>query len=224
MESSANIRLAVVDDQNLFRESLIALIGSEPDLEHVAEAGDGASFLALCATLPALPDIVLMDMNMPGLNGVELNEALQRQYPSVKVIVLSVHAQERLMAKMITAGAVGYLAKNCNKDELLLAIRAVYRTGFYMSPQVLRAIRQTHSYRPTSGSLLPGEAELTNREKEVLHLICQQYSNAEIAEKLFLSVRTVEGHRNNLLLKTGCRNTAGLVLFAVKNQLHEVLF
>ncbi|TGE24140.1 response regulator transcription factor [Hymenobacter aquaticus] len=224
MSSPAKIRLAVVDDQNLFRESLIALIGYEPDMEYVAEAGDGASFLALCATLPGLPDIVLMDMNMPGLNGVELNEALQRQYPSMKVIVLSVHTQERLMAKMITAGAVGYLAKNCNKDELLLAIRSVHRTGFYMSPQVLKAIQQTHSYRPAPGAMLPGGADLTNREKEILHLICQEFSNAEIADKLFLSVRTVEGHRNNLLLKTGCRNTAGLVLFAVKNQLHEVLF
>ncbi|MCB2379464.1 response regulator transcription factor [Hymenobacter sp. BT635] len=222
MSVSAKIRLAVVDDQNLFRESLIALIGYEPDFEHVAEASDGAAFLDVCARLPALPDIVLMDMNMPGLNGVELNEALQRQYPTVKVIVLSVHTQERLMAKMITAGAVGYLAKNCNKDELVQAIRSVHRTGFYMSPQVLKAIQQTHTYRPAS-SLLPGGADLTNREKEVLQLICQEYSNAEIAEKLFLSVRTVEGHRNNLLLKTGCRNTAGLVLFAVKNQLYDVL-
>ncbi|GAA3932463.1 response regulator transcription factor [Hymenobacter algoricola] len=219
------IRVAVVDDQTLFRESLLALIRGEADFEQVAEAGSGPAFLELCAALPVLPDVVLMDLNMPGMNGVELNQQLHRHYPHIKVIVLSVHTQERLIARMIAAGASAYLAKNCNREELVLAIQTVYRSGFYMNPQVLKAVQSTHSYpaAPIVGfSSLP--VEFTNREKEVLQLICQEYSTPEIAEKLFLSVRTVEGHRNNLLLKTGCRNTAGLVLFAVKNHLFDVPF
>jgi DNA-binding NarL/FixJ family response regulator len=214
----------VVDDQTLFRESLLALIRTEAGLEQVAEASNGADFLALCATLPALPDVVLMDMNMPGMNGVELNNLLHRRYPQMRVIVLSVHTQERLIAKMIAAGAAAYLAKNCNKEELLLAIEMVHRSGFYMNAEVLKAMQNTHSYAKNSGTSLGSlTVDFTNREKEVLQLICQEYSNPEIAEKLFLSVRTVEGHRNNLLLKTGCRNTAGLVLFAVKHHLFEVI-
>lgn len=219
------IRIAVVDDQTLFRESLIALVNGEADLEQMAEAAGGAEFLELCAALPVLPDVVLMDMNMPGMNGVELNTLLHTHYPQIKVIVLSVHTQERLIAKMIAAGASAYLAKNCNKEELVLAIQTVHRSGFYMNAQVLKAVQNTHSYQAaTTTGFSSAPVEFTNREKEILQLICQEHSNPEIAEKLFLSVRTVEGHRNNLLLKTGCRNTAGLVLFAVKHHLYEVIF
>ena len=218
------IRIAVVDDQNIFRQSLAILLNAVPNFELIADAEGGYAFLEILKQLPQPPDVLLLDMNMPGMNGIELNEILQGEYPQIKVIVLSVHTQERLISKMIAAGASAYLVKNCDKEELITAVNTVYNTGFYINRQTLIAIQNAPAQRnkPIKDfDALP--FELTNREKEVLKLICNEYGSSEIAEKLFLSVRTVEGHRNNLLLKTQSRNTAGLVLFAIKHQLVELI-
>ncbi len=218
------IRIAVVDDQNIFRQSLAILLNAVPNFELIADAEGGNAFLEVLKHLPQPPDVLMLDMNMPDMNGIELNEILQREYPQIKVIVLSVHTQERLISKMIAAGASAYLVKNCDKEELITAVNTVYNTGFYINRQTLIAIQNAPAQRnkPIKDfDSLP--FELTNREKEVLKLICNEYGSSEIAEKLFLSVRTVEGHRNNLLLKTQSRNTAGLVLFAIKHQLVELI-
>jgi DNA-binding NarL/FixJ family response regulator len=218
-----NIRLALVDDQILFRQGIASLISSEAGFALVMEADNGNDFLANLKKMELLPDIVLMDMEMPGMDGMELNEVLHKHYPSIRVVVLSVHDGERLMARMIQAGACGYLFKNCNKEELVNAVRNVFSNGFYITPAVLKAIQS-----PTAKGVITNiqsiPIDLSQREREVLMLICEEYGNAEIAEKLFISVRTVDGHRNNLLAKTGCHNTAGLVLFAVKHHIFEVLF
>ncbi len=218
------IRLALADDQVLFRQGIAAIISGETGFALVMEADNGQDFLDNLKKLELLPDILLMDMEMPGMDGMELNEKLHQQYPSIKVIVLSVHDSERLMARMIQAGACGYLFKNCDKEELINAIRNVFNNGFYITPTVLKAIQSpaANAKGPTNIQSIP--IELSEREKQVLLLICEEYSNAEIAEKLFISVRTVDGHRNNLLAKTGCHNTAGLVLFAVKHRIFKVLF
>jgi DNA-binding NarL/FixJ family response regulator len=218
-----NIRLALADDQVLFRQGIAAIISSEAGFALEMEADNGLDFLSNLTKMELLPDIVLMDMEMPGMDGMELNEKLHQQYPSIKVIVLSVHDSERLMARMIQAGACGYLFKNCNKEELVNAIRNVFNNGFYITPVVLKAI-QSPAAKGSITNIQSVAIELSQREKEVLCLICEEYSNAEIAEKLFISVRTVDGHRNNLLAKTGCHNTAGLVLFAVKHRICKVYF
>jgi DNA-binding NarL/FixJ family response regulator len=125
---------------------------------------------------------------------------------------------------MINAGACAYLNKNCDAAELITAINTVHQTGFYINTETLRAIQNAAAYRSKAIKSIDAiPIELTNREKEILQLICKEFNNAEIAERLSLSIRTVEGHRNNLLLKTGCRNTAGLVLFAVKYGIFEIL-
>lgn len=218
------IRIAIVDDQNIFRQSLSLLINSVPNFKLVADFGNAGDFLESLRTLSSLPQILLLDMNMPDMNGIELNEILRLKYPEIKVVILSVHAQERLIAKMVAAGASAYLIKNCDKEELIAAINTVYHTGFYINQQALLAIQSAETQRNKPfkkfGSL---SVDLTDRELEVLLLICKEYSSTEIAEKLFLSSRTVEGHRNNLLLKTQCRNTAGLVLYAIKHQLVELI-
>ena len=220
-----DISLALVDDQVLFRQGIASLINSEAGFSLVMEADNGEDFLSNLKKMELLPDIVLMDIEMPGMDGMQLNEELHKRYPSIKVIVLSVHDSERLMARMIQAGASGYLFKNCNKEELLNAIRNVFNNGFYITPAVLKAIQSpTANTRGTITNIQSIPIEISQREKEVLQLICEEYSNAGIAEKLFISVRTVDGHRNNLLAKTGCHNTAGLVLFAVKHHIFEVLF
>ncbi len=218
------INVALVDDQILFREGIASLIKNEPGFSLTMEADNGLDFLAKLKSMNDLPDILLMDMEMPGMDGMQLNDELRKTFPSIKVIVLSVHAGERLMARMIHAGASGYLLKNCNKDELLNALRSVYTNGFYITPGVLKAIQSPAANAKGITNIQSIPIELSPRESEVLQFICMEHSNAEIAEKLFISVRTVDGHRNNLLAKTGCHNTAGLVLFAVKHRIFELIF
>ena len=140
-------------------------------------------------------------------------------------MVLSVYDQERFIGKMIEAGASGYLTKNCEIEELVTAVNTVYKTGFYFNNVTLRAMRKALQYRSGDIRNLNNiSVELTGREKEVLELLCKEFTNTEIAEKLLISSRTVEGHRNNLLLKSGSRNTAGLVIFAIKNGLFDIGF
>lgn len=218
------INIALVDDQVLFREGIASLIKNEAGYSLVMEADNGLDFLDKLKAMDELPDILLMDMEMPGMDGMQLNNELRKKFPSIKVIVLSVHAGERLMARMIHAGACGYLLKNCNKDELLNAINSVFNNGFYITPAVLKAIQSPVANAKGITNIQSIPIDISPRESEVLQFICMEFSNAEIAEKLFISVRTVDGHRNNLLAKTGCHNTAGLVLFAVKHRIFEVIF
>jgi len=219
------IRIALVDDQLLFRQGLIALIRTIDDTELVAEASDGQTLLQQLENMTPLPDLALIDMDMPGMNGVELNQQLRHHYPSIRVLILSIYGQERFISRMIEAGACGYLVKNCDTKELITAIRTTYQSGFYFNHTTLQAMRNALVHRNQGlQNINRIPIELTQREKDVLELICKEYTNAEIAEKLFISTRTVEGHRNNLLLKTGCRNTAGLVIFAIRNEIVDIEF
>lgn len=219
------IRIGLVDDQKLFRQSLLTLLSAIPEYDLIMEAASGMDCLSALKKMQVYPHIIILDMEMAGMDGIELNKELQKHYPEIKVIILSVYAKERLIAKTIESGACGYLIKNCGKEELCMAINMVFKQGFYMNPEVMKAIqhKSTHkssAIKNTSNIVI----ELTERETEILRYICKEYSNAEIAEQLFISVRTVEGHRTNLLLKTGCKNTAGLALFAVKYKIVEMVF
>ncbi len=219
------IRIALVDDQKLFLQSLATLIKSIKGFQLVFAAENGIDCLEqLKGTVPG-PDIILMDMEMPGMDGVALNAAIRNSYPTIKTIVLSIHARERLIARMIDAGASGYLFKNCDKEELVNAIETVHKRDFYINAQVLKAIQNNNNKKDRSVTNIDNiPIDLSAREKEVLLLICNEKSNAEIAAKLFISVRTTEGHRNNLMAKIGCHNTAGLVLFAVKHNIYELIY
>jgi DNA-binding NarL/FixJ family response regulator len=219
------IRIGIVDDQHLFRKGLAALIEGITNFELVAEAEGGNVLLEKLASLAVLPDVILVDMNMPEMNGIELATLLHNKYPDIKIIVLTVHDQERFISKMIQCGACGYLVKNAEIDELVDAINTVHETGFYLNDLTLKAMANASKYKSdniTNINNIP--VEITKREHEILQMICKQWTNSEIADKLFVSVRTVDGHRNNLLAKTGCRNTAGLVLFAVSNGLYDLGF
>ncbi|TDQ11802.1 response regulator transcription factor [Pedobacter metabolipauper] len=218
------IHIAIAEDQHLFRESLHALLSIQVNIRILLEEDNGKTFLEKIKAMELLPDIALIDINMPGLNGMELTEILRSDFPAIKVIILSVYKQDRLIAKMINSGACAYLNKNCDAAELFTAIDSVHKNGFYMTGEVLHAIRQTTSQtiKKIKGFNAVLE-ELTKREKEILELICKEYNSAEIADKLYLSIRTVEGHRNNLLLKTNSKNTAGLVMFALKHDLFQLL-
>jgi DNA-binding NarL/FixJ family response regulator len=221
----SDILISLVDDQQLFRSGLAALVKSVPGFSLLSEAENGQIFIEQLQSMAALPHIALIDMEMPVMNGVELNSILQKNYPSVKVLVLSTYNQERFIGKMIEAGACGYLTKNCEIEELINAINSTHKNGFYFNKDTIAAMRNNSHYKLSDIKNISNVIiELTPREKEILILLCKEFSNIEIGEQLFISPRTVEGHRNNLLSKTGCRNTAGLIIFAVKNNLFQIGF
>lgn len=216
--------IAIVDDQQLFRQGLAAIIADVPGYDLLLEAETGSELLEKLEAAQVLPDILLMDMKLPDLNGSELNAILQKKYPAIKVIVVSMYDQERFIYRMIEAGACGYLAKNCGKDELVTAINSVMQSGFYFNTATMLAMRNAAAYQKQGLRNLSNiPIELSQREEEVLKLICRELTNAQIADELFISTRTAEGHRNKLLLKTGCKNSAGLVVFAVRYGLFDIM-
>ena len=220
---TTKINIAIAEDQHLFRESLDALLSTENRFNVIAKEENGKLFLEKMYNLNQLPHIALIDLNMPDMNGMDLTKIVHKEFPAIKVIILSMYRQDRLIAKMIQSGACAYLNKNCDADELFKSIDLVYKDGLYLTSQTLSAI-QNSSVKTTKDLEVFQQltVRLTKREIEILDLICKELNNIEIAKKLYLSVRTVEGHRTNLLMKTECRNTAGLVLFAIKHGLLQL--
>jgi DNA-binding NarL/FixJ family response regulator len=216
-----NINIAIADDQKLFRKGMISLVSSFENMKIVFEASNGQELLDLLEISKEKPTIILLDLSMPELNGLETLKILKEKYISIKVIILTSHEVERFILATIQAGANGYLAKNAEPEEVELAIREVFKNDFYFTLPMLEVMRKGLVKKNQSNSLII-ENVLTDREKQILKLICKQLSSQEIANQLFLSNRTVEGHRNNLLLKTESRNTAGLVLYALKHQILDL--
>ncbi|QXV65390.1 response regulator transcription factor [Mucilaginibacter achroorhodeus] len=217
------INIAVIDDQNLFRQSLAVLINSVDTFNLAGEYQGGNDFISALEAIAENIDVAIVDLDMPDMNGIELNKYLQANYPAIKVVVLTGHANEMLITQMINSGAASYLLKNCEASELIYTIEAVNKNGFYFNAEVKHALKNTNLQRAVltkSMNQLP--AKLTRRELQVLELICKDRNNTEIADKLFLSVRTIEGHRNSLMNKIGCQTIAGLVMFALKHQLVDL--
>lgn len=219
---SLPIKVALIDDQHLFRTILATTLEvNDNSINIIQESASGNAFLVYLDSNGQLPDIAIVDMSMPDMNGMELTKRLHMHYPEIKIIILSINYRNQLIARTIGMGASAYLSKNCDVSTLKLAIQSVHYTGFYMDSATVKALQ--NRYEKKEKGIQSAAESLTNRELEILNLICQELSNAEIADKLFLSVRTIEGHRNNLLLKTGCKNTAGLVIFAIKHRIFDVL-
>ncbi len=215
------ISIAIADDQKLFRKGMIALLESFDQLTVLFEAENGRDLINKCEEIEVKPAIILLDLAMPEMNGLDALKIIKEKYSSIKIIILSSHEVESFILATIQAGANGYLAKNAEPEEVEKAIMEVYKNDFYFTLPMLEIMRKG-LIKKNHVISLNDEDLLTQREKEILQLICKQMSSQEIADKLFLSSRTVEGHRNNLLLKTNSRNTAGLVLYALKHQLLEI--
>lgn len=213
------INIAVAEDQVLFRECFVANIRTFPNINVIAEAGNGKELIEKLRSLEIKPDIVLLDLSMPEMNGLETTKYLREHLPDMRIIVLSVHGDERYVVSMVQHGVNGYLAKDAELETVYKAIESVYEKGFFFNDTMLRGLQSGGLQKKYKISQFNLVDSITRREKEVLELICKEFTTQEIAEKLFLSVRTVDGHRNNLLEKTGARNTAGLVIFALKNDL-----
>lgn len=218
------VSIAIADDENLFREGIMGMLETEADFTFLFEAENGKQLLQKLEMFSDnLPDVILMDLKMPEMNGVESTRAIKQHYPNLKIIALSSYYSKSFILNMVDAGVVGYLPKDCKKDELIETIRKVYTKGYYYNDVVMELLNENmlHGNKTTVKSTFD-KLYLTKKEKEVLELICAQYTTQEIAEKLFISPRTVDGHRNNLLQKTDCKNTAGLVVFAIQNNIIDI--
>ena len=214
------IKLVLVDDHKMIREGLKNFLVDQSDFEIVAEAENGEDCLNKLQNIST--DIVLTDLNMPVMDGLELVKKLKVEYPDIKIIALTMMGESQHIKQMLAEGALGYLLKNCAENELVQAIRNVYSGGTYYSPEVTNIIlNNIRKIKPISKSKVVTEMPLTGREKEVLHLILKEQSNKEIADQLFVSVRTVDAHKRNLLDKTGSKNVAGLVLYAIEKELFD---
>ena len=210
-----------MDDEILFRKGISFLLGREPNIDIIFEASNGDELISfLQNNKNNHPDIIIMDLKMPGINGVEATKIIHVEFPKLKIIALTSYDSKSFVANMIDVGAVSYLIKNATPQELITTINEVAEKGFYYTDYVMKIIQDDVLTAKKTKSTLDSNF-LTAREFEVLKLICSQKSTAEIAEKLFISPRTVEGHRNNLLLKTESRNIAGLVVYAVQNEIMD---
>jgi DNA-binding NarL/FixJ family response regulator len=210
----SKIKVLIADDHKIIRVGLRGLIELSKDIEVVGEAENGDQVHDQLKK--TVPQVILMDIDMGHTSGIETTRKVKHDHPEINVLGLTMHEEQEYIVQMMEAGASGYLLKNTGLDELLTAIRAAARGDSYFSHQVsatlLQAITRSKSAPPKTAENLP----LTDREIEVLRLITQEYSNGEIAEKLFISVRTVDTHRRNLLEKLGVKNTAGLVKYALE--------
>ena len=214
------IKIALADDEVLFRKGISFLLQREPDLEVIFEANNGRELVDFIQETDTLPDIILMDLKMPELDGVGATRIIHEKNPGLRIIALTSYYTKSFIANMIKLGAASYLVKNSTPAEVIFTIREVMAKGFYYDAEVMKIIHED----VLSGKNKEEEDEklLTKREKEILKLICKQLTTSEIADKLFISPRTVEGHRNNLLLKTESKNTAGLVIYGIRKELITV--
>ncbi len=210
------IRIIIADDHQLFRNGLKMLLEASPEFEITGEASNGEEFLRILKNCTA--DIVLMDINMPEMDGIEATRKGIKLCPSIAVIALSMYGEEEYYYKMVDAGAKGFLLKDSDISEVKEAILTVRKGGSYFSQELLYHVIQKIKHRENESK----SANLSKREKEILFKICEGLSNQEIAETLFISKRTVDKHRANLLGKTNSKNTASLILFAIKNKLIEI--
>lgn len=218
MTSKAHQRkIIIVDDHTLFRNGLRILLNNMDDYQVIAEAANGKQFIDLLEK--EVPDLVLLDINMPVMDGIEAASIAHEKYPNLKIITLSMYGEEDYYYKMVNAGVKGFVLKNSDIKEVKAALDVVYEGGSFFSSELLQNLVNSLKSAPKSKEFHP---ELSERELEILILICQGLSNQEIGDKLFISKRTVDKHRANILEKSESKNTAQLVVYAIKNKLVEL--
>lgn len=210
------IKILIADDHKMIRDGIKSMLDNKTNVDVVAEADTGKKALECCRSRAI--DLVIMDINMPEYNGIEVTEILHEEFPDIKVLALTMMDQDEHIRRMIDAGASGYILKSSGSDQLDEAIMSVMSGNHYFGKDatdvILKDLVDSGSKRKAASS-----EELTDRELEILELVCEEHTNNEIADMLYISTRTVDAHRRNLLQKTGARNTAGLVKYAILNKL-----
>ena len=210
------IKIIIVDDHKIFRQGIIALLKEDKSISITGEAGNRQELINLTGRVPF--DLLIMDVNLGNDSGIELAKEIKELHPTCHILALSMHFEKDYIIKMLESGATGYVLKNTGRDELITAIVTVAKGDTYLGKEVSDTLLE-HIQSPfyTQEKEGPKAIPLTPRELDVLKLIAQEYSNSEIAEKLFISIRTVDTHRRNLLEKLNLKNTAGLVKYAIKH-------
>jgi len=212
-----NIKIIIVDDHEIFRNGLEFVLTTFSDFKIIASVANGKELFEKLKNLN--PDIIITDIQMPEMNGIEVCEKIVELYPKIKVLVLSMFGEEKYLHKILNAGANGFILKNINKYDLEKAIRTVAADGNYFAAELLPYF--TQKFLDDTKNQDP-EIKITNREKDVLKLIAQGYTNKEIGEILFISPRTVDGHRSSLIAKTGSRNVINMLIYAIRNKIIKI--
>lgn len=217
------IKIVIADDEQLFRTGIVFLLEKIDDFEIIFEAENGAELVHFISTSNIVPDIILMDLKMPVLNGVEATKIIHKKHPNIKIIALTSYGEKSFIINLIDIGASSYLLKNETPENVAFTIREVHKKGFCYNEEIMKIIHKNllSSNKKKIRNDLDKDL-LSKRELEILELICSEYTTSEIAEKLFISPRTVDGHRNNLLLKTGSKNVAGLVIYGIQKRLIDL--
>lgn len=216
------ITIAIADDHKLFREGLGMILSSMEEFNVLFDAADGQDLMdQLESETSVKPEVLLLDLKMPNKDGLETTREVVSKYPDIKILILTMLDDDDYILHALDQGAHGYLLKDTSADEMKEAILAVYREGYFFSHRVAQVMLKGLKRKPGAPQALNNSVRITEREKEVLGMICQEMTNTAIADKLFLSIRTVESHRKNLLEKLGAKNTAGLVFRAMKEGLVE---
>ncbi|NTS41480.1 response regulator transcription factor [Flavisolibacter sp. BT320] len=211
----SKIKIAIADDYKIYRDGLKVNLTADDNLAVVLEADNGEDLLnGLTATQP---DVIIMDLKMPIMDGMEATKEVRKRFGAMKVLVVTMYEDDKFIIHMMEIGANGYLLKNADSGEIIKSIYSVHETGYYFNDLVNKALLKKLLLKGNVKPSFNQNIELTERELEVLKLICEEKTAAEIGKELFISVRTVEGHRTKLIEKVGVRNTAGLVMFALKN-------
>ncbi len=214
------IRVLIVDDHAIVRAGIRLLLNSQPDIEAIGEAENGKEGLARARELS--PDVVLMDINMPDMDGIQATRAIKEALPEMRVLALTMHEDSRYFFQMLKEGALGYVLKGAESGELLSAIRAVYQDKAFILPDLARRLLDDYLERLKAGDEQDSYSKLTTREKEVLKLIGEGHTSREIGEILFISLNTVERHRTNLMGKLGMHNKSQLIKFAIRKGLVKI--
>ena len=214
-----SIKILIADDQQLTREGIRSMLEREPDMEVLGEAEDGRSAARMARELG--PDVILMDVSMPEMNGIVATTLILAEAPRIKVIALSMLDDRRFVSNMLRAGASGYLIKDCSFKELARAIRRVVANKIYLSPGIMDVVVKDY-VSPPAYSDSPYSSHLTIREKEVLQLVAEGHSTSQIANSLHVSVKTIESHRQNLMMKINAKGIAGITKYAIREGLTSV--
>lgn len=212
------VNIVLVEDEALIRKGVKAILEQEDNFEIIKEFADGSDFVKYIEQVNILPDVVLMDIRMPNLNGIETTKQLTSKFPDLKIIALSNYTSEVFIANMLDVGAVCYISKSASPEDMVDNINLVLKNGFYYNQNIMNYVLNKNTKKKSFFDT----DYLTDREKDVLKLICQQKSATEIGQILHISSRTVDGHRNKLLLKTESKNVVGLVVFAIQNNLFSL--
>lgn len=208
------IKVVIADDHKLFRKGIIALLEDFDFIDEIEEASNGAELLKLLGNMQILPDVILLDLRMPVMDGVEAQQKIRILYPEIKIIILTMEDDEQYILHLISEGVNGYLLKNADPDEMEKAILKVVEKGYYFSDNISMLLLQNLKKLEKTDTIF--NPDFTERELQVLELICREYSNSEIAENMNISIRTAEGYRQKLIDKSGAKNIAGLVILALK--------